>query len=230
MAGLHPEHFNPTVLKEQTAWLKHGQTRKLVRFPKLPKRVEGATERRRLRLAELVAFEAEALPAAAAGAWALPPPSPSASPSVTKGERECEKPRVNGDALPEVEFVTAQDDQAEMPAWLKGDEQLENTWTYVDRSKPHPNGKPGYWRSTYALASGYPRCRWRGVSWQHHVLYLGLAEGIDLQQLKLRTGSKMVSGDHTCGTTDCVNPACLKWRSTSGNSNLRWRRRREGAA
>ena len=228
MAGLHPEHFNPTVLKEQTAWLKHGRTRKLVRFPKLPKRVEGAGERRRVRLAELATLETEALPAPAK-AYALPAASHSASPSVTKREPECEKPSAN-DAVPAVEFVTAHDDQTDMPAWLKGDEQLENTWTHVDRRKPHPNGKPGYWRSTYALASGYPRCRWHGVSWQHHVLYLGLAEGIDLQQLKLRTGSKMVSGDHTCGTTDCVNPACLKWRSTSGNSNLRWRRRREGAA
>jgi hypothetical protein len=221
MAGLHPEHFNPTVLREQTAWLKHGRTRKLVRFPRLPKRVAGAGERRRLRLAELAMLETEALkPPAPAGAWALPPASHGASPGVTVVETGSVKEVV-------IEPVTAEAD--DLPAWLKGDEQLTNSWSRVDRSRDHPNGVPGYWRSTYALASGYPRVRWKGVSWQHHVLYLALAQGVDLQQVKLRTASKMVSADHTDGTTDCVNPACLKWRSLVGNSVLRWRRR-EGAA
>jgi hypothetical protein len=215
MAMLWPQAFDPTVLKPQTAWLKHGETRKLVHFPKLPKKVEGTAVRRSLRLAELEPQIREPL-SAPERAIALPPPSHSPSPSVTVGEGGSVKELV-------IEEVTAEAEG--MPAWLKGDEQLVNSWSRVDRSQPHPNGTPGYWRSTYALASGYPRVRWKGVSWQHHVLYLALAQGVDLQQVKLRTASKMVSADHLDGTTDCVNPACLKWRSLVGNSVLRWRRR-----
>jgi hypothetical protein len=232
MTGRYPEDFNPAVLGEREAWLRNGATQKLVHFPPLPKHPKQRAERPYpLRVAPLEPRVQVDRTRPARRALALPA---NGSHTFDTGVTKSEAGSVKGELVVEPEPVpdpgSGSGSGADLPAWLRNETQLRNTWSMVDRGQPHPDGSAGYWRSRYAKANGYPRCRWRKEIWQHHMLYLVLAQGLDPFEVRMKTRAKLVNVDHLCATTDCVNPACLRWRSLVGHGIVTWQRRRKVAS
>ena len=111
----------------------------------------------------------------------------------------------------------------EMPDYWRGDEQLTNIWLH----HVFPEGLNGCYESTYRLTNrGRPTCSYKNQQWSTYILSKALADGADLNQVRMLTVAGELTVDHTCENKKCDRADHLAWESRGDNTRLFFDRRR----
>lgn len=127
----------------------------------------------------------------------------------------------------------------QMPSWfdahrLKEDQrdplQLREIWNRITI----PYGINGCYETTYALnqegSNGRPRAGYMGKSWLVYALLLAVKEGLDLNEVAMLMKTRVLSYEHMCENSRCVNVKHGKWKAPGDNAKIWHAHRRKALA